>query len=575
MNYTPIDSELERYGLRIISLAVLHPDANPYAAALLQPLESVTATPNGIQNENSASACTKHSTFLRLALEQQVDLAMTPEYSTPWHIIEELIINDRGPAEGKLWVLGCESITPGELQELTKKHSTVKWIVAKFTQTGTQYFLDPICYLFRATDGAGTSHLVLAVQFKEQPMSDPANNLERDYMMRGTECFIFRNNENSICLVTLICSDALGFKESMLPQSLHIPYLILHPQLNRDPRYNAFKAYRNDAYLNNRDRQEFLCVNWAKGFRVPGYGPSEFGGSGYYLKSDALTLDDERMNANHDRGLYYTICQVNRSNIYFFNYCEHVFCFQTTKPSQAQAVGVLQRRTGPEMIRSFSWNIVSATWDETPVPDDGFIALCARIKENLSPLSDPGMSCLNKERLLALSNGAIKSSRHRKWFEPMQLLYFGVKEDEVVRRMTFVQDPDREAYNYRYQAILNFSKLRNQVVPDLTFFPKSIAHFHSDCSIDYPVGESFNHNLLKHGDGSKATVAYVGRQSETEVDRAYNEIYDVLEDDDRVRLVVWFENPDGHVEKRWFGNRPLITTDLSEGSRSISRRNHD
>jgi hypothetical protein len=575
MRFSPIDVELANYGLRMRSLAVLQPDANPYSVALLQPLESITATPEAIQNETPASARAKHSAFLKLVSEQDVDLAMTPEYSTPWKVIEELISDDCVPNEGKLWVLGCESITPDELEQLMARHSNVRWIVAEWVRSGKQSFLDPLCYLFRATSDDGEMHIVIAVQFKGQPMSDPIHNLERDYMIPGAQCFILRNDENSIYLITLICSDALGFKESMLPQNLHIPYLLLHPQLNRDPRYNAFKAYRNDAYINNRDRQEFLCVNWAKGFRVPGYGPSEFGGSGYYLKSDALTLDDERMNTNHDKGLYYTICQENRSNIYFFNYCEHVFSFQTTKPSQAQAVGVLQRRTGPEMIRTFSWNTASSTWEETPAPNDGFVALCARIRENLLPLSDPRMSCLNKERLLALSNGAIKSSRHRKWFEPMQLLYLGVKEDEVVRRMTFVQDPDHEAFNYRYQAILNFSRLRNHVLPELSFFPKSIAHFHSDCSIDYPIGDSFNHNLVKHGDGSNATVAYLGRQSESEVDRAYNEMYDVLEDDDRVRLVVWFETPDGQVQKRWFGDRPLITTDLSEGSRSISRRNHD
>lgn len=574
MKYIPIDVELEKYGLRMNRLAVLHPDANPYAVAVLQPLENICATPEAIQNERQESAHSKHSAFLRLASEQQPDLAITPEYSTPWKVIEESIGTGCVPKEGKLWVLGCESTTPDELEELTKNQPNVKWIVAKSTRTGKQSFLDPICYLFRATDAAGKTHVVISVQFKEQPMSDPIHNLERDYMMPGTECFILRNDENSIYLVTLICSDALAFKESVLPQSVHIPYLILHPQLNRDPRYNAFKAYRNDAYLNNRDKQEFLCVNWARGFCVSGYAPSEFGGSGYYLKSDALTLNDERINENHNKGLYYTICQENRSNIYFFNYCEHIFLFQTTKPSQAQALGVLQRRTGPEMIRVFCWNAGSSNWEETP-PNDGFVELCARVRDDLSPLSDAEMDCLNKERLLALSNGVIKSSRNHKWYEPIQLLSFGIKEDEVVRRMTFVQDPDLEAYDYRYRAILNFSKLRNQILPALPFFPKSIAHFHSNCRIDYPINGSFNHNLLNLGDGSKATVAYVGRKPQTEVDRAYKELYDVLEDNDRLRLVVWYESPSGSLGQRWIGDRPLITADLSEGSRSITREHHD
>lgn len=576
MRNTFLDTKLAELGLSIVRLNVLHPDELTYGALFMQPAGDIKATPDGVENADSGVAVAKHSGFLQIASDLSVDLAMTPEYSCPWKVLSDCIRTEHLPCRGGLWVLGCESITEKHLTEFRNAQEQVTWIVAEFDPDKAKTFLDPLCYVFWARDEGGEFKLVVAIQFKGQPMSDHLHNLERDHMKRGAERFIIRNDNDSVLLTALICSDALNFKENTLPQNSHIPYLILHPQLNPKPRYNAFKEYRHDAYLRS-DKPEFICLNWARGFRLPGAQASQFGGSAYYLKTASLPPVDDRLNQDHRRGLYYTISPDNQSHIFFFNYCEGLFYLSSTKASQAAAAfRVLQNRTGPQMRGVYFWDATAGVWNEIAGTDDGFSVLCNAVGTDLSPLSDAALSILDRERLLALSTGAFHSSTQAKWFHASQLSSFHVKDDEIVKRLTVVQDPDATAYEERFRTLSNFSYLRNRIIADNRLFPKGIADFAGSSTIQYPLENRYEFNLQKNDLSDKATVAYLGNCSAQRLNRSYDLLFEILDDPkdqvrdaQRRRLVVWYEQ-NGTTKAKW-EERSDINSDLSEGGTSISK----
>src|SRR5258706_11224882 len=104
--------------LRPHSIAVLDPRREPYQALLCQPHGTVNASHNRIGNSDSAASAPMYRALLQEAINRQSQLVVTPEYSVPWHVIEEIARGPLRPPMGSLWPLGSESITPTDLEAL-------------------------------------------------------------------------------------------------------------------------------------------------------------------------------------------------------------------------------------------------------------------------------------------------------------------------------------------------------------------------------------------------------------------------------------------------------------------------
>jgi hypothetical protein len=546
----------DKHGLTTSPLKALVPDESLYELLLIQPSGRVMAGGDGVRNNDAAEATGKFNAFLTLASNSKVDLAITPEYSCPWGVIEESINEGRVPEEGTLWLLGCESITPEGLAELADRCGGVKWIYEPVVATAAAKFLDPVCYLFRASDISGRSHVVALVQFKGQPMSDHASYIERDNLIHGTKRYILSNDDNSVALTTLICSDSLAFDVRTLPAHMNTSYLFAHLQLNMGPRHPTFALYRYNLFqAGYGDLHEIICANWAKGFSI-GQIESAFGGSALYTKSAQVTLREERINTNHRRGLYYTRLGEHHTHAYYFNYSEHVFHLRTTKPSQRGARAALLRRTGPQMENVYSWDAVREEWRECE-PDDGFGQLCKETGGDLAPLDGPVMGCVDKERLLALSNAAIGDSQE--WFLVKNLPLFEVKVDEVVMRPTVAQDPCEDCRSLKSGYVNKYSVLRNEVLADPANIPDHMGDLKGKCLIRYPAKPgSYVYNLCRPDGRGLATGAFLGDCSEAESKRRYDRMLKALDARPRMRLVVWYRS-DGRIKYRSWGRRPTIS----------------
>lgn len=547
-------------GWNIIPLKLLERDQMPYSILTIHPKGGIEALPNHIGPADPQIASKKILTFVRIAKVKNANLVVAPEYSCPWQAIRQAISQDILPSEGNLWVIGCESILLADVSQLKNDYPYVRWIFEQLNPIAKQTFLNPVCYIFWANDN-GNKKLVITMQFKTSAMGGDVTHLERDYMIPGTKGYILRNNENSINLISLICADALVFNEQNLPGYLDKPYLVLHPQLNLNPRQRQFKAYRSDAFARNgRENYEYLCVNWAKNFVLPGAVSSDFGGSAYYIKRiDDIKEDD--IVQNHHNGLYYTRGQDYYSHIYFMNYNEHVFYFQTTKIKQ-DGVSPSQRSfSGPMMLQLYSWDFSVDDWIQESNPDDGFDALCSSIESNITPLVGSSLSPINKERMILLSTGKINYP-NKEWYKVENLSSFQVKEDEIVKRITVIQDPCEESQGWKNDLLNRFSDLKNLILSNSDLFPLQIMDLKDNNDLRYPIKlsradgtltDSYVHNLCRSDGSRPATAVYVGRSNISYVQRLYCELSNIMDETCARRISIWYRDCDGLI--KYYPNR--------------------
>jgi hypothetical protein len=118
MRIKPIGEVLHANNLEYPTLAVLQATEDIYTALSVQPDACVTERDDFIRNSDRGNAHHLFGNIEREARNPLVELFVTLEYSFPWENIEELLDAGIALAAGKLWILGCESLSLGELHGL-------------------------------------------------------------------------------------------------------------------------------------------------------------------------------------------------------------------------------------------------------------------------------------------------------------------------------------------------------------------------------------------------------------------------------------------------------------------------
>ncbi len=581
MNFELTNNILNEKGLRGPELEVLNLDAQLYTTLLFQPVDTIEYTNQYIRIADRALARQKFNGFFDIAIENNVELIITPEYSCPWTTIEQIIEEDRLPQESKLWVVGCESIKSQQLINIINNHNEIVWIYdeERVQQNLTnRRFFDPVCYFFKTrTREAYELQTIVLVQFKTHFMGGTA--WERDNFNAGRNIYVLENQSQSSRLLTFICSDTLHPNlniQADLPQGppefIIYPYLIIHIQLNSSPFHIDFGRYRGDIYSKTKDDKEVICLNWGRYVQMNATANwNSYGGSAIFTKSTQLDLGDERINHNHDKGLYYTRWETRKSNIYLFNFDECVFCLRNTKPLQAMDYGVMQGRTGPEMQFIRIWDNVEHSWNENERINDGFDELCHSIEreDNFNTLLDGEVSGVNLERLIALSVGeAVQID----WYKVQNIKFFLIDDDGINKRMTFTQDPCPVMNETRKTYLFRYAILANHIVKQDEYFPDVISDLIGNCKVSYSPNEnntSFNVNLFPiNGDGASATGIYKGEVEKSAAIETYQKTTKLFpESENWTRIVVWYRDVEGY--KYVPGNKPKITDNASKPFNSI------
>jgi hypothetical protein len=568
-----IDEELKALNLKAIPINALHPDDKAYTILLNQHKGKLTATNKFIGNSDDTLdlSVDKFLDFAKVVFKKGYDLAISPEYSCPWKALNSIIASKTLPSPGKLWILGMESITPKELIDFINAHGNTNWIYDSDLVKGDhqKIFLDPVCLFFKALNQGGQEVDVCVLQFKNQHMS-VHNDVyrEEDYLIEGRFIYVLRNEGNTINLLTMICSDSLKYDNACLLKKNLDKLLMVHIQMNLDPRHHIFKDYRNTIFNGESSNIEILCLNWAKGSKILNT-PISYSGTSYFLKSEKPILEDKRLNANQDCGLFYSYWTNKRCHAFFFASDDYLIGFSTSKTSQALAAPPLRRREGPESSETYQW-VENQYKVLKPLPDS-FMIHCATLQCDLSPLDK--LSHVDKERLIRLSNGL---NLTKKWFDVLSFDFFGIDDSEIINRITFTDEPNSGTQTTRDKYLMNLKELVVIFNQHKKAFPPSLVTLTSDTKIHYDVKINPLINVYSvQGDKPLGTITYLGSSVENLAQREYDNLDELYRSHplgdrnrEKPRIIIWY-NDNGI--KKYFKDNVSIDADLDESGISISK----
>lgn len=575
MLFADLTEFLTGNGLTSPDLLCLNPDNDHYSSLLFQPGGTVELRSDYIGPGTNLVIRNQLVDFFRNATKRQINLAIIPEYCCPLQTIQAAIQIGLRPANRNLWIVGVEAVTIHQLTEFkTALGPTVEVIWEEGRQTPQGFFLDPVFYVFQSQTTADKQKLVIVVQFKTEPMAD-FNEIERTHLVRGTKIFVFnQTNPNKQKLTTLICSDTLSREVQTKIADIQDRCLIVHVQLNPNPRQDAFKLYRNSVFTRMSNQTEIICLNWSIEVQSS---PSDLFrtmsacGTAIYLKSPHVDRpeNDDLIRQNHRLGLYTTFWQSSQTFCFFFNFQAAVYHYTISK---AFALGnhVQWRRRGPQMSATLIWNIASGRWAETQEMPDNFSAICLDVDaQGLHHLHTPGYDPLNTERLVNLSIGF---ARDAKWFHISNLQTCQIDATEKICRLTFAQEKDQEVTRQRASNLCNFNNLRH-IVEQKSPWPIWMSHVNQAVVLGYQP-QTPNRNLRDQNDFN-ATGVYFGNHSAANLAALYQRLEELLATDTIRRqgqnaIAIWYHQNGQNLLYR-AEVRPTIISDNTELSAEIDR----
>jgi hypothetical protein len=485
VEFVDVNDILKENKLAPPQLKFLVADEERYSTLLYQPRAKIEYDPAfGLRDADRATAVSKFSQFLKLASSSDADLVGCPEYSCPWDAILSAVDAGHLPKVEKLWALGCEALSLGDLDVLEDKFAAkkVKLIVRKPSggEDG-KTFVDPVCFLFQTKNSKGKDVNVALIQLKTEAMGDQGERFEPEYLRCGSYIYRFRNPTNvSLVFFTLICSDVLPFGRSGAnPIRLEIEkqesQIILHLQLNLAARQGDYAKYRQYC-LHERPNKDVLCLNWARGTTIE----ARKGGkryelripfSGIYSKNWPKSVSSGDAHKAHKSGLYLNYWGETRGYVGVINFEELVVIIGVLKPMQ---FGVAQAQRGMAMpvVRSLrAWNSRSGDFDEGTAT--ALLQACDGSKGtdvphallSAAPICGPLLSTFERrpfelERFISVSTRvALRYSPEGDFIWPaMEATESCVLGDgEIVRRLTFIQDESAKAVDYRDRALKAFA----------------------------------------------------------------------------------------------------------------------
>lgn len=502
-------------GLGSPTLNALVPNESNYTALLMQPRGQIEASAAGVRNRGRDLAHRQFTKFLDDARETQADLVIAPEYSMPWDTLVQAIKAGAVPAPGKLWALGCESIKYSELEALKQDLTPFATVLCEPLQPDPGRFTDPLAYVFLASpvDGDGAARTVVLVQFKTYPMGDN-DHFEVNHLQRGTRIYQFGGIGQSLKLVSLICSDVFAFQDADA-QAIYDRALIVHIQLNPAPRQAQYRQYRDRLLRFHGDATELICLNWARevhewcGEQVKPW--HNIAGSAWYLRPDKYDDRDATLSANHRRGLYYTWLKPLRVHALFFNFEPATYLLEATKVAHIGVPAAISRRRGPQLTKTCAWDDATGAWVEQVAAEDSFSAVVSEsghAKDEIKRIADGNP--FEAERVLALCAGKIEIEDGDDWYGVRRLDSCVIDASEVIRRLTFCQDTDKDACEFRVRRLKRSGHLWDILKTD-DQLPPALADLKDGFRLEWSL--AFPHQNAISAKSQRATVIYMGEDS--------------------------------------------------------------
>jgi hypothetical protein len=575
-----VESVLLARSLTNPSLDVLNPNDQSYRALLLQPAGPILADNTRIGPLDLDFAHTQAMQFLQLAIAKGQQLVVTPEYYLPIKTLVTCIQGATFPVVGTLWVLGCESMSPAQLEKLEADCTGYcDLIFDKDTAAAVQgTYYDPVAYCFVTKDNGGLDRRVVLLQFKTISSRDD-HFFENKNLRCGNVIYQFKGAGDVLALATIICSDAFNVAadETVRSQLARFATLI-HIQLNPKPRHSDYLRYRLDTFNKSKDLNncDIVCLNWAQD--IVQYdalnGKQEAwkneSGSAWYISDHRCSSKDDEVESNERLGLYYSK-HVKHRHVLHFHYSAAAFELTVAKVAQTGSY-LHDNNLGPKLDSRYTWDEEHQDWkSNAECPDPGLLQLFKLTPQVAALTSLRGMeSRLQVERAIALSCGLAKSKVT--WFWAVELDACKLGEDEVVRRVTLSLDRDKQALEAREVRIKKVAALN--IILSTQNLPPQIRDLRGGGAQVMWKSQTPHTNVFKEG-SQPALVAYLGMDPNFETVRNVSDAaYELLRlennDKHKHRIAVCYHTMNEAGETRLeFANIPQLT-DISHGGGSAT-----
>lgn len=440
-----------------VELNALKTMREPYRALLLQPHGVVEANEDRVGHADRVHGAQLCSGFLRTAVAVHADLVVAPEYCVPWAVVDEIVSGVYRPEPGCIWALGCESIPPADLiafGERCRMDSSRMFIHEDLDPRQVEHkrYLDPLVYVFWATDAQGASILCFLVQFKTVACRD-FRDVEQKSLCLGRSVYAFNRGLGKIGLLSIICSDAFDFTPLM--EEAHPNCLLIHIQLNPKPAHADYAAYRMKlCSVGSSHDVELVCLNWARNVQeLQSTGKfvdwNNVAGSAWYVPPAKFSADGALLEELHRRGLYYSLLR-RRWHAFFFNYEEQILLVQKQKllfPGDQ----ALAPRSCLAVAERWHWDPAAKSWAAGYAACDGFAAVLQPYAAIAASLEQASLqSTLAVERALEVLVGP--AGNPTSWYVVHELDAMHLDPDEEsIRRVTVHQeaDPTRPGVMFR------------------------------------------------------------------------------------------------------------------------------
>lgn len=558
-----------------IDLSILRRNTQRHSILLYQHEGVVYADNTRIGNRNNVN--TELKLFFEKSRLTACDLALTPEYSCPIAVIEDIISHPaKWPAAEKLWAIGCESMTKQQLTALQATYNTGNVFVHYYTAVlnNNLNYVDPLIYLFRGTNN-GQEKLIVLLQFKTMHMGIWGGGIvERNNLIIGNHIYILRNSPDSISFFSLICSEAMNFpdvwqqNQQAIQGWIDSPFLIYNPQLNPNPTHQNFTSFRK--FVFRFTKKEIISLNWNNKTKLGVNDFMEFNTSrsGFYIQSDEIDLSPARIKKNHKHGLYYFFYGVKR-HAFLLNSSPTVFLIAIPPVDIVNALAQQIRREGPELLETCEFNAARNAIETLP---NGIT------DQHVNYLTGVGCTCnflithqncvLEKEKLVCLTAGKIDKELGSTWSHISNIFSIKINEDsEVNRRITFAEDTYPDSLTQRSNYIDTVAELINDVLPDKTVYPDSIAALKTD---DLVIGynaeshaDNYKFNILTTaGEKRIATICFLGTMPDGIIDKTFDFLQAMFDKDNnhKRRVVVFYKR----------GNNILSKSDPNAGNITVT-----
>lgn len=529
------------YNLAPLPLKILQPTRDPYDALFVQPDGTLNAVNGRVSHYNQDTVHDLYKSIIAQAHHESVDLLVTPEYSLPWSIAEDISTSQTQPKEGALWVLGAESITPNQLEEF--KASQAQKGITVHCETLSQQnktYLCPLLYFFWARSGPeAESQLCIFIQFKSVPCG---GTFETGNLYLGNTVYLFGDGQNEINFFSLICADVFNFNEGLV-QNFHRDALILHVQLNEKPWHNDFSRYRGFLFsVGSNSNVELICLNWATGVRWNTDGDRlndkvwlHSPNTAFYLPKIRFNkIPDSEIDILHKKGLYYNLVHKAWDSLFLNKNAQAILVqkyplrFDGDQSLTVYPKLTIKKRFSPEN-GEYRHELINGN-------NDGFLELLSEFKpDDGSPQEDYNslkinlreaheQSPLAVERCLELLQGP--PGKPKSWHNRYELSALHVAIEESPNRVTTHQESstDRAGVDFRKKRIqtsLDASSLHTRPLS----WPKPLTDISGGFSYKWVKELPHNNVISNDVNGEPATLILLNSSITKDAEIQYLKLY--------------------------------------------------